>query len=140
MRAAPRPAYFDPCQTMSIPAAAPASTIRYGSQASMLGGGWRVVRAARVARAVRVARWPAGAASWWTGGGVAAPPGPAFTGLFAMHVPPGFPLGSLPGPGQPPGPPTASDLLASVLRSPSEPADAMKPGSHCAGTHWIRGF
>ena len=43
-----------------------------------------------------------------SGGGAAAPPEPVFTGLFAMHVPPGFPQGSLPGPGQPPGPATAS--------------------------------
>src|SRR5689334_109382 len=115
MRAAPRPAYFDPCQAMSIPVAAPASTIRYGSQASLLGRGSRaarVFRLARAARAARAARWPAGAASWWTGDGAAAAPEPAFTGLFAMHVPPGFPLGSLPGPGQPPGPATASGSLA----------------------------
>src|SRR5690349_14816729 len=90
MRAAPRPAYFDPCQAMSIPVAAPASTIRYGSQASLLGRRSRAARVFRVARAARAARWPAGAASWWTGGGAAAAPEPAFTGLFAMHVPPGF--------------------------------------------------
>src|SRR6266581_3724321 len=116
MRLAPRPAYFDPCQATSIPAAVPASTTRYGSQASLLGRGPRAARAVLAARVVLAARWPAGAAgvagmagaaSWWTGGGAAAPPEPGFTGVFAMHVPPGFPLGSLPGPGQPPGPATA---------------------------------
>ena len=114
--------YFDPCQATSIPVAAPASTIRYGSQASLLGRG---SRAARVVRAVRAARWPAGAAvaaSWWTGGGAAAAPEPAFTGLFAMHVPPGFRSEVYRGQASRPAPPPQVDLLASVSPSPGQRA------------------
>ena len=57
MRLAPRPAYFDPCQATSIPAAAPASTIRYGSQASLLGRGPRAARVVLAARVVWRRGW-----------------------------------------------------------------------------------
>jgi hypothetical protein len=56
MRPAPRPAYFEPFQATNIPAATPASTIRYGSQASALVAESPSVREARSARAARVVR------------------------------------------------------------------------------------
>ena len=64
MSPAPRPAYFEPFKATNIPAATPASTIRYGSQASALVPGsssaWdaRSARAARPARVVRVVPIP----------------------------------------------------------------------------------
>src|SRR5690348_1330750 len=143
MRPAPRPAYFEPFQATNIPAATPARMIRYGSQASALVAASSSVWAARSARAARVARvepmarvaraarWPAGGAAVAYGsavpyggaasgdGGAAAPPEPVFTGLFAMHVPPGFRSEVYRGQASRPAPPPQVDLPAPGAPSPS---------------------
>src|SRR5258707_881738 len=109
--------------------------IRYGSPPRARVPGSSSAGAARAARVALVARWPAGGAAVPYGaaasygvaasgdGGAAAPPEPVFTGLFAMHVPPGFRSEVYRGQASRPAPPPEVDLPAPGAPSPNTRSD-----------------
>src|ERR1700749_429689 len=84
--------------------------------------------------------WPGGGAlsngGAASGGGTGAPPEPVFTGLFAMHVPPGFPLEVYRGQASRVAPPPQEDILPPG--SPARPP-AMTPGAPVLPEHSVTG-